>query len=230
MNLFGKLFGKADHRTRLERCVDQLTAGRMNRQVNTMSDAIKVPYAQAMTVLLFARVFTNGLPEFAKQLPEPFKNDWPFPHDRIFAEVAGFYYFVLLKDFMSPSTDEEDWDEEDNDDGKPIDPYADALKQSLYLCSQFVHTLSDPSIPEMFVRNRAISHSATHRSQSESHVDMLANSILTAWNPRGNSRPSLDISAPVILIQSCISSMPIEEVVAACRNLYEEKARNPRAF
>ncbi len=232
MNFFGKLFGKADRRTRLEKYVDQLTPRHMNQEIRTMADAVKVPYAQAMTVLLFARVFTKGLPKFIKQLPEPFKNNWTFPHDRIFAEVAGFYYFVLLKDFMSQPTDEKDLDEEDDNDDKLVDPYADTLRQSLYLCSQFVHSLADSDIPEMFVSNRAISYSAIHRSKNKNVVDGLVNSIIKVWNPSDDGRPSLDISSvsPVILIQSCVSNMPIEEVVAACKNLYEEKAKNPNAF
>ena len=220
MGIFARLFGKTNSKNRLEKFVDDLTPGSLNRKVAEVATAVKVPYAQTMTVFLFSRMFTKGLRKLAETLPEPFKTNWPYPHDRIFAEVAGFYYFVLLKDFMSHSDDDEDWDEEDEE--PESDPYATSLRQSLYLCSNIVHSLSDDNIPKEFVINRALSFSGFSRSQNKNVVEEFAGAILHVWNPNHDGRPVLDLSAPIVPVQAYVAHLPIDDVVAACKGLYEE--------
>lgn len=226
--MFSKLFGKPPVGTRLEQYVDGITPKSMHLKVKTMADAVKVPYAQAMTVLLFSRVFTKSLRAMTEELPEPFKTTWPFQHDRIFAEVVGFYYFVLMKDLLARPDDEDDWPDDEVDD-KQCDPYLDGLRQSLYLCSQIVHSLANTDIPEIFVSGRAISFSDVHL-RKKSVIDVLIGSIMRVWNPNHDGRPILDLSAPTISVHSVVSRMPVDEVIAACRELYDEKARNPAAF
>jgi len=108
VSIFGNLFSKAPVGTRLEQYVDGITPRSMTEKIKMLSDDIKVPYAQAMTTMLFARVFTKGLKATSRELPEPFKTTWPYQHDRIFAEAVAFYYFVLMKDYQN-QPDEDDW-------------------------------------------------------------------------------------------------------------------------
>ncbi len=244
MGFLNKLFGnkdqqtqprnKADRRTELEKVVDNITPASMNEHVKTLADPMKVPYAQAMTILLFSRVFTRGLIEFFEELPEPFRTNWPFPHDRVFVEVASFYYFALLKD-SRPEPPEADghWnaDEEDKElaDGQS-DPYCDDLNASLHLCSTLVHSFVDKTIHEHYIVNRANSYSPIHRGKNTGVVEKLAGHIMEVWNPNRDGRSVLDFSSPLGTLYALIAKMPVNDVIAACRELHEEKSRNPKAF
>jgi hypothetical protein len=228
MGIFRKLFSKAPVGTRLEQYVDSITPRSMTEKVKTLSDDIKVPYAQAMTVMLFARVFTKGLQATSRDLSEPFKTTWTYPHDRIFAEVVGFYYFVLMKDYQNKA-DGDDWLDDDDEGEHEDDPYLTVLRQSLYFCSKLIHATADFDKVEMFVANRAITYLAVHR-RKQGVVDVLITSILSVWNPDKSGRPNLDISSPTIPVMAAVTRMPTDEVVAACRELYDTKAANPKAF
>ena len=98
------------------------------------------------------------------------------------------------------------------------------------MCSDLVHSLSGGTIPKQFVVNRALAFSSIQRSKTKNLVEELYGFIMKAWNPNDDGRPVLDISAPMIPIQISIVSMPIDSVIAACRELFDEKARNPNAF
>jgi hypothetical protein len=62
MGILGKLFGKKGHdqRTQLEATLDKLTPGFMREQSHKLPNDLKVPYAQAMSVLLFAQLFARS--------------------------------------------------------------------------------------------------------------------------------------------------------------------------
>lgn len=230
MGFFGKLFKKGDDQTDLEKFANGLTAASMNRHIKTLSDPIKVPTAQAMAVLVYCRIFANGLRDSAREMPGGLKNKWPLPYDKIIAEAAAFYYFVLIKDYLPKPNDDGEWDGDEDAEDKPNDPYFDTLRTSLHVCSDLVHSLSGGTIPKQFVVNRALAFSSIQRSKTKNLVEELYGFIMKAWNPNDDGRPVLDISAPMIPIQISIVSMPIDSVIAACRELFDEKARNPNAF
>lgn len=245
MGFLSKLFGKseqptqsrnkADRRTNLEKIVDNITPASMNEDVKMFANPEKVPYAQAMTVLLFSRVFTRDLRDFFEELPEPFKTNWPFPHDRVFAEVAAFYYFVLLHDCSPEPSEEDDWNARDEDeklDDGPSDPYCDSLNTSLYICSRSVYSFMDKAIHEHYVINRANSYLPLHRGKNRGAVEKLVEHIMDVWNPNPEGTSLFDLLSAIgeLQLYGFVIKMPLDDVIAACRGLYEEKTRDPKAF
>ncbi len=236
MGFLGNLF-KKDSKTSLEKYLDSMTPATMNKDVKTLDESLIVPYDQAMTVLLFSRSFTKGLKKSAQEAPWPFRTSWQFQHDRIFAEVVAFYYFVLMKDFLVRDLEEEDEDYDDEEDeeykdGKPSDPYFKVLQTSLHLANDIVLELADAKFPENFIMLRTLSFSSIHQSKEKNIIDALTEFIMNAWNPEpdGSGRLSLSLSTPTIAILTYVKSMPIEEVSEICRNFYDEKLRNSKAF
>ncbi|MDE1951350.1 MAG: hypothetical protein KGL51_00765 [Betaproteobacteria bacterium] len=61
MELFGKLFKRTPPPCALEAYVSKLTPGAMDRLMQGTKGILKIPTAQAMTVLLFAGMFAKGL-------------------------------------------------------------------------------------------------------------------------------------------------------------------------
>lgn len=247
MGFLRKLFSggsKPDRRTPLEKSVDNITLDFVMDQVKTLADDLKVPYAQAMSVMLFARVFTKGLREFFEELPEPFRANWPFPHDRMYMEVVAFYWFAILRNAkpkLSADDDEDEYDWDDSDEAadqpkQPVDPYSDGLNTSLQLCSSLVHSLMDKSIHEHYMINRAHSYMQRHRTKNEGPVETLAGHIMSIWNPSNDGRPVLDLSSPLGPITALIANMPVGDVIKSCRDLYANRKRirqialSPKSF
>lgn len=220
---------KADDRSTLERYVDGLSAGSMTRQVKTMEESLKVPYAQAMSVMAFGGVFVKGLRRAAYDMPEPFQIDWPYPYDRILAECVAFYFYVLIEDHLPRPDEDGEWN--DDDDEAPVaDPYFESLKYAMHIDRELIHKLSGETIHAEFVINRALAYSSISRSKTKDVVDELAGFIFKAWTPADSGRPSLDLSAPTIPIRISIASMPIDAVIMSCRELYEVKIKDPSAY
>ena len=225
-NLFRK---RADDRSALERYIDGVSAGSMNRQVKDMKEPLKVPYAQAMSVLAFGGVFVDGLRKAAYGMPEPFRTDWPCPYDQILAECVAFYFYVLIKDHLPQPDEDGEWDD-GNDDEKDVDPYFESLKYALHIDRELIYKLSGEKIHEEFVMDRALAYSSISRSKDRDILDELAGLIWKAWNPGDNGRPLLNISSPSIPIQTSIASMPIDAIVQSCRELYDVKMKDPNAY
>jgi len=230
MGIFGKLFGKSDERTALEKFVDGITPAEMSRQVKTVSDKLKVPYAQALNVLLYGRIFTRGLRESARRMPEPFKNDWSFPYDQVLAEVVAFYYFVLIKDHLPKPDEDGEWNDDDDAEEQAVDPRFDALRMSLHLCGELIYSLSGNTIHGQFVVNRALAFSSIQRSKTKNVLDELGGVIMKAWTPKDAPSPWLSLSTPTPSIQASIAAMPLDSIESSCREIFDEKARNPAAF
>jgi hypothetical protein len=235
LDSFFKRKGKsAQPRTTLEKFLDGITPAYMDEIVKKLKEDMKVPFTQAMSVLVFSRSFTQGLYSFSQELPEPFKTSWNFPHDRIFTEVVSFYFFCLLREYLgkpqrNDDEDEFDYDDEDEEeDNRLKDPYASSLVSAMHLSGKLIHDLADTGLVEEFVRNRTISYSLPFNK--EGLVDRLQRFIFEAWNPDKSGQICLELSAPHIPIMAHIATMPIDAVEDSCKGLYQEKLKNPSAF
>jgi hypothetical protein len=149
-------------------------------------------------------------------------------------EVASFYYSVLLKD-STPELPEEDRDWDAEEEGKELangqsDPYCNDLNTSLYLCSTLVHSFMDQTIHEHYIVNRANSYSPIYRGKNTRVVEKLADHIMDVCNPNPDGRLVLDFSSTINTLCAFIANMPVNDVIAACRELYEKKSRDPEAF
>lgn len=236
MGFLAKLFGSSEPRRpepacALEAYVAKLTPATMSRKVRSAEEEFKTPVAQAMAVLAFSGSFAKGLRESANGMPDFMRSEWPFPYERVLTEAAAFYYFYMIKDYVSkPDAEREDdedneWEDDEGQEGEPApsDPYFEALKMSMVVCGTLIHTLTNERISKEFVGGRAITLASIHNSPSRSVTEALAGFIMAAWNPDPSGRPSLDLSAPAIPIQISIAAMPIDAVRDACRELYDER-------
>jgi hypothetical protein len=218
-NLFRK---KPDNRTKLEKFLDARTASELDKLLLTLKESTKIPLAQAMAMLLFARSFTKHLQEFSQEMPEPFRTSWVFQHDRIFAEVVAFYYFVVMREFLAKECEEdEDWDVDEAKPEKPTDPYFDTLNNSLHVANKIFTQESEITIHPTYIINRTYGFSSISQRKGESVVDALSSFIMDAWNPDPKGRMVLDISAPTVPIMSLITAMPIDAIEQSCKDLYE---------
>lgn len=223
----------AQNGTALEQFLDGITPAYMVETQKTLAPDMKVPVAQAMSVLLFSRSFTRTLSALSQELAEPFKTTWPFPHDRIFTEVVAFYFFVLLREYLGQPRDDDDydldWDEDETDeeagDNRLQDPYAASLVSAMDLAGKLIHALSDTGLVEQFVQNRAMAYSS--RVHRDGVMERLERFLFEAWNPDKTGAICLDPFAPHGSIMAVIKVMPIEAVEASCKGLYDEYARNP---
>jgi hypothetical protein len=188
--------------------------------IQAVSNPTKIPTAQAMAVMAFSGSFAKGLRKSSKTFPAPMNNDWPFPYERIVAEAAAFYYFYMIKDYLTKPNDDSDWDDIDEDPADS-DPYFDSLRMSMHICDALIHSLSDGNFSDRFVANRALAFASIQRSPSNDVVESLSEFIMEAWNPDYDGRPVLDLSAPIIPLQIAIVSMPINAIRDTCRELYE---------
>ncbi|CAE6970005.1 hypothetical protein R70199_08135 [Paraburkholderia domus] len=55
---------------------------------------------------------------------------------------------------------------------------------------------------------------------------------MDVWNPIPQGTPLFDLSSSDARLQlyGFVTNMPVDDVIAACRDLYEEKTRDPKAF
>lgn len=225
MGFFGKLFGRAPKMGRMEAYIADLSPSSMVKTMRTVKESRKVPMAQALALLLFCDAFAKGLRKSANAVPEFMRTDWPFPYEKVITEAAGFYYYFMIKDYLSTPDDDDE-----GDDVRQDDPYFEALKMSLQICGALIHELSDKAIPEKFVANRAVSYSSIQRRRDGDVIASLQAFIMKAWNPKDDGRPVLELSSPVIPILSSTVSMPFEAVRDVCRELYDQKMRDPKAY
>ena len=228
MGFFRKLFGREvqDQPTALEATVGALTPGFMNQQVKKLPEDQKVPYALAMSVLLFAQLFARSLRTQAREMPEWMRPDWPYPYDAILVEAAAFYYFALMAP-LRHAQDDADWED---DADEPTDPYLDTLHESLHLCATIVSEMSSTPSFATLVPTRVAAYLSTRSSKTTNSVDKFAGFILRAWNPQKDGRPSLELSGYPVIVQAGIASMPVAQIAESCRGLYDEKLKKPDAL
>lgn len=191
MGLFGKLLKRGPAPCALESYVLKMTPRAMDRQVRGYKEAYKVPGAQALAVLRFAGMFAGNLRAAAQGMPDFMRNEWPFPYEKIVAEAAALYYFYMVKDYLKPPCDDEDWPDDD-DDIEPdedratqeADPYFEVLKLSMLICGSHIHLQSNGLVAERFVvANRALSYDMVRRRPPKDVVGALQSHLMQAWNP-----------------------------------------------
>lgn len=214
--------------TDLEKFLDGITPSYVSDHAKELDEGMRAPFAQAMSVFLFSRLFTKNLNSCAQEFPEPLKTNWEFPHDRIFTEVVSFYFFVLLREYLGKLQMEDDENgrddyEDDEEDGRLEDPYASSLVTAMSLASVLIHRYADFGPPKEFVRNRAFSYSLP--TNKNNPVDLLERLIFKIWNPDKGGKTRLGISEPFLPIMTTIAAMPIEAVQKSCKRLYEDLAR-----
>ncbi len=202
----------------LERFVDGVTQGTMNERIRTLEDALKVPYAQAMTVVLLSRRVTKGLQQQQRRMPEPYRSQWAFPHDHVFAEVLAFYYFVVMVDYYA----ERDC-EEPGADGRPRDSYSRALRKSLVLANALFVQRSSAGLPEGFLVQRTAGYPSIGDGGHDSGADALLQFILQAWEPPTGAAPAAPNPAAAAIVRGCLDAVPFAEARAVCSSIYRVK-------
>lgn len=212
--------------TFLEIFMDRLDIQTMNRLFMEADESIKISYAQTLTLMKFARIFTQGLPEAVKSLPKPFNSSWPFPHDRIFAEVVAFYLFALLRPHWNP-TQEERWGDVDDEYFKD---YGEVLDKTLRVADSLISDLSKGTIEPKFIESRVLAYSTLLKTRCDDWVSELQSTIVQAWIPEGGYTLSLDTTGMAMMIQGCIARMPLDDVMKSCREMFDQKVRDPKAY
>jgi len=238
---------KHDGGKRLEKYLNSLTEPGLDKTTPQLEEANSIPYAQTMSIFEFARIFTKLLSDFSGEKPESIKTSWIFQYDRIFAEVAAFYYFIVMKEFLAQANEKDiDFDDDynyefDYDYGyefyepksksKFTDPYFEELKASSDLANEIITKISEVSIHPTFINKRILFYSYVYSKKDDNVVDVLHRFILKAWNPKSSDSPSLDLilSELHIPIMTQINAMPINEVRKSCRRLYDELSRNQQS-
>ena len=229
MSILAKILGRKPARklSPMEAYVAELTPGSMNAKIRTIREEFKVPTAQAMAVMAFAGAFANGLRESAGSMPEPMRTDWPFPFEKIVTEAAGFYFHFIASPYLSQPDEDGEYPEDDEE--RDPDPYFESIKTAIAICGSLIHSLSGEAISDKFVGGRVATYSDVKRRKA-GLVEALRGFIMKAWNPTYSGRPSLDLATPTIPLEASIASMPVEAVRDACRELYDEKVKNPNAY
>lgn len=224
---------KARPRNALKNFLDGISHEYFLNKVKNSKEEMKVPFAQAITVLLFSRSFTEELYDYSQELPEPFKTEWKYPYDLIFTEVVSFYFFSILREYLGKKQRgevEEDgnFDGLDEKEGNiPSDSYATSLLTAMQVAGKLIHDRTSPKLVEEFVRDRATSYVSPNNE--EEPVDRLHRFLFEAWNPDKSGRIKLKHFAHIpIMVQT--SSMPIEAVEKACKDVYQLKLDNPSSF
>jgi hypothetical protein len=237
---------KPDVSTRLEKFLDSLTASELDQNTLRVVGSSNIPYAQTMSIFEFSRIFSKGLKEFFEKMHESIKTSWIFQHDRIFAEIVAYYYYVVMREFLAQTYEnniaaDDDYNYEfDYDYGyefyepksksKSTDPYFEGLKDSSDQANEIITKLSEVSIHPTLINKRILFYSYIYSKQGDNVVDVLHRFILKACNPKSSDSSSLDqaVSELHIPIMSQINAMPINEVRKTCRGLYDELSRNQR--
>lgn len=238
---------KSDDTTRLEKYLNSLTEPDPDKNTPPLEGANSIPYAQAMSIFEFARIFTKILSYFSDEKPESVKPSWVFQYDRIFAEVVAFYYYVVMREFLAQSHEKDvDFDDDynyefDYDYGyefyepksksKFTDPYFEELKASSDLANEIITKISEVSIHPTFINKRILFYSYIYSKKDDDVVDVLHRFILKAWNPKSSESPSHErvVSELHMPIMTKIKAMPINEVRKSCRSLYDELSRNQQS-
>jgi len=220
MGFLSRLVGDDFSKTSLERFIDEATHNTMIQRIKIIEEPLKVPYAQAMTVLLLSRKFTKELKEIAQKMPAPFRSARKFPHDLIFAEVVAFYYFVLMTDYF-----EELDREEEGEGGRRSDSYSRALRKSLVLANTLILKRSNVNLPEGFIVLRTAGYSSIGDGGQKSGADALLSFILKAWNPEPDGGPALDNSDASLPVRKFIATVPFDEIREVCGAMYGVKQR-----
>jgi len=220
MGFLSRLVGDDFSKTSLERFIDEATHNTMIQRIKIIEEPLKVPYAQAMTVLLLSRKFTKELKEIAQKMPAPFRSARKFPHDLIFAEVVAFYYFVLMTDYF-----EELDREEEREDGRWSDSYSRTLRKSLVLANALILKRSNVNLPEGFIVLRTAGYSSIGDGGQKSGADALLNFIMKAWSPGPGGRPTVGDSASSLSVRSVIATVPFDEIREICGAIYRVKQR-----
>ena len=237
---------KPDVSNRLEKFLDSITTSDLDKNTPRVEGSSNISYAQTMCIFEFSRMFSKGLREFFVKMPESIRTDWVFQHDRIFAEIVAYYYYVVMREFLAQAYEnniaaDDDYNYEfDYDYGyefyeprsksKSTDPYFEALKASSDQANEIITKLSEVNIHPTLINKRILFYSYIYNKNDDSVVDVLHRFILKGCNPKSSDRPSLDQAASElhVPIMSQINTMPINEVRKTCRGLYDDLSRNQR--
>jgi hypothetical protein len=190
----------------------------VSQRVEELEGSLKVPYVQAITVLLHSRKFTKRLKEIDQKMPKPLLWSRSFPHDHIFAEVVAFYYFVLMKDY----SEEQDRDEAGGD-GRAGDSYSRALRKSLVLANALVLKRSDDPLPEGSIVLRTGGYASIGDDEPDRSAAALFGFIMKLWRPEFDGNPALDESAPSVQLRNLIAAVPFDEIREICKGVYRVK-------
>ena len=241
MGFLSKIFKrKSDKHTPLEQYLDKLSPSLLGETVKNTKETMKVPLSQALSVLLFSKSFTDSLRGAIQELNssplfDTSKNIPSFPYDKILTECASFHFFILMQEYASPDTDEDEWDdgEEDNHPSweKEDDAYVDSLETAMLACGRLIHQFTDGSIPDQFIWNRARAYRDANKKAGDV-IDKFQNFLFGYLYPNWDGSPIIDLNATQVSmwIMNHVVTIPIDSIRDSCRGLYEEHIRNPGVF
>ncbi len=222
MGFLSSFIGDDIQSTRLERFLDATTQSSVSQQLKSLEEPLKVPFAQAMTVLLQSRKVTTQLKQIAGKTRRSIFSSSEFAHDRVFAEVVAFYYFVLMADYF-----EEQDREEVGDDGSTFDSYSRSLRKSLTLANALVLKRSSEPFEQGFIILRTGGYAANADADRQSGTAALLDFVLRAWQAGPGGKAAADTSAISLPVQNAIAAVAFDEIRELCRSIYAVKNHQP---